>query len=193
MWRFLLPSANRAREQWKTVRVSLWLIKSHITASLKWNISVCVVVKISQLSWQRLRWLWYEKLRLFFFFSLTLSDVWWRSLASVATGSQNMANEYHQRHCQHQRYIQLTNPTVNAVGWSADSTESHCLTSRCCYQLPTAGMTAMQKLFNSRPMGSLRQAADSTHLMPAPKCCQSAKGTFNIAVPYRLKIQLSYF
>lgn len=152
--------------------------------------NITVIVREAKLTmiWKT----WYER-QSFFFLSLTFSDVGWRSLASVATGNQNMANEYHQRHCQHQRYIQLTNPTVNAVGWSADSTESHCLTSQCCYQLPTAGMTAMQKLFNSRPMGSLRQAADSTHLMPAPKCCQSAKGTFNIAVPCRLKIQLSYF
>lgn len=89
----------------------------------------------------------------------------------------------------------MSAPTLNPANKSyykcssslQESTDSHCLTSLRCYQLPPAGMTAMQKLFNSRPMGSLRQAADSTHLMPAPKCCQSAKGTFNIGAPIQIK------
>lgn len=38
----------------------------------------------------------------------------------------------------------------------------------CAISSPPAGMAAMQKLFNSRLMGSVQQAADSSHLVPAP-------------------------
>ncbi|XP_029006408.1 60S ribosomal protein L22 [Betta splendens] len=43
-------------------------------------------------------------------------------------------------------------------------------------------MTAMQKLFNSRPMGSVHKAAVSTHLVPAPGAARKLLTTLNPVV-----------
>lgn len=115
---------------------------------------------------------------------LTLSD-----MLGACRVSYNKQSKYN---CPHPHQMELNSLSMQWAGLWKEQTAS-VLPFSCAISSPSPGMAAMQKLLDSRLMGSVQQAADGWCLMPAPVCCQSSDGTFNIAAANCLEAHLFYF